>query len=269
MDSDSLTITQPTITTPGGYPPGDFAFWYLGGYPAIDGYSITANFTGNANLGTCVGCSPTYNWEVIDRPGALSITGANTTSPTLTSEQASGGAVYDVSVVFTVDGFSSAKTWINLNTPVAIYVDGTPGLVSNPEGCANPNVNGGYDYQVIYYISDLWSYAINPLTTNEKNDAYSNDTGGAIVGWYMSASWEDDDTWSAADWNPNGWSFTDHLEASDCAPGWTPPPVQPHSLNSLVQQTPQYWHTANATSNVGIVIGSDTQYWYTDHGNRN
>ncbi len=264
----SLTVTQPTITTPGGFPAGEYAFWYLGAYPAIDGLHH-GKFHWKCESRHVRRVQPDVQLVGIDRPGALSITGANTTSPTLTSQEASGGAVYDVSVVFTVDGFSSAKTWINLNTPVAIYVGGAPNLVSNPEGCANPNVNGGYDYQVKYYIGDLWNYAINPLTTNEKNDAYSNETGGAIAGWYMSPAWVDDDTWAAADWNGDGWSFTDHLEASNCGPGWTPPPVQPAGLNSLVQQTPQYWHTANATSNMGIAIGSDTQYWYTDHGNRN
>lgn len=266
----SLTINQPTITVPGGGS-GPYAWWYLGGYPAIDGYSITANFTGNANLGSCSGCSPTYNWQVIDKPGAgnpISFSSTNTTTPTLTSQQASSGGTYDISVVFTVDGFSSAKTWINLNTPVAIYVAST-NQVSNPGGCSNPTVYGGYDYQVKYYIADLWNYAISPLTTNEKNDTYTDDTTIGANSWHYFSGWVDDDYWSPAYWNSDGWSFTDHIEAWNCSAGWTPPPVQPAGLNSKVQHTPQYWHTANQSSGVGIAIGSDTQTWYTDHGDRN
>jgi hypothetical protein len=139
----SLSVIRPTIAVPGGGA-GPFAFWYLGGLAAFDGYTVTANFTGTSNVGACGGCSPTYLWQVIDKPGAVTFNNSSRTSPTLTSKQASSGGTYDVSVVFTADGFSSDKTWINLNTPKGVLSAGSTTL-SNPDGCSNPTVYGGYN----------------------------------------------------------------------------------------------------------------------------
>jgi hypothetical protein len=264
----NITVNRPAIAVPGSGS-GPYAWWYLGGYPAIDGYTITANFTGNANLGTCSGCSPTYNWQVIDKPGSInpiSFSSTNTTTPTLTSQAASATGSYDISVVFTVNGFSSEKTWINLNTPKSIYVASST-TVSNPNGCSNPNVYGGYDYKVNYYIGDLWNYAISPITTNENNDTYTDDTT-ITAGWHYSGDWNKNDYWAPVHWNTDGFTFTDHIFASLCAAAWIPPPVQPNGLNSQVQHTPQYWHTAYQSSGTGVSIGSDTQTWFTDHGAR-
>lgn len=130
--------------------------------------------------------------------------------------------------MFLVDGFASGQVLVNLNTPKMIYVNSATPL-SNPTGCASPNTYGGYDYRVKYYIGDLWNYAIAPLTTNEKNDAYTDDQYIAPATWHYYPSWEDDSVWTPDFWNPDGWSFYDHIEANWCTAGWTPSPIQPQS----------------------------------------
>ena len=266
----SLTVTQPTITVPGGGS-GPYAFWYLGGYPNTDNYPVTANFTGNPNLGTCSGCSPVDNWHGVDRPGAVSFSSTTSTSTTLTSQTASSGAVYDVSVVFTVDGFSSPEVMIHLNTPVGL-TQASSNQVSNPGGCSNPSVYGGYDNQFYYYEYDLWNYAISPLTTNESNDVYSDLTSIGAGSWHYSPAWEDDSVWSnyatgsnVYPW-ANSYEFLDHVIAYNCSAGWTPPPVQPAGLNSSVQSATQLFHAADQTTDQGIYMNGYVQTWYTDHG---
>jgi hypothetical protein len=59
--------------------------------------------------------------------------------------------------------------------------------------------------------------------------------------------------------------FIDHVSASNCSAGWTPPPVAPAGLNSKVQHAVQTWHVASSSTGLGVLVGSDTQTWYTDH----
>lgn len=274
-DSESLTITQPSITVPGGGS-GPYAFWYLGGYPNPDNYNVTASFTGNANLGTCNGCNPVYNWQVIPNPnvnnpqGAVSLSSTSTTSTTLTSQHASNGNVYDLIVTFTVDGFSSQQVLLNIDTPVGILVSRS-NQVSDPQGCSNPTVYGGYDNQYYYYEYDLWNYALAPLTTNEQNDSYTPLTTIGSTSWYRDTiNWQDDSVWSnyltgATPWSTS-FEFLDHIYASQCSNVWTPPPVEPAGLNKPVQSAPQAFHSADQTTGQGISLGTYTQTWYTDHG---
>jgi hypothetical protein len=288
--SSSLAVQVPTISPPAGspYPQGEYAIWYLGGQPSQSGYYTSTTLTGAANLGPCSTCNPVYNWIITQSPnnGAsgdpVAFGSPNSTVTAVTSLTSSGGPVFDTGIVFSVDGFLSAPFMMNLNTPTSTRLLQTV-QIANPAGCPNPNPNlyGGYDNQYSYEILDLGGNPLVPIVVNEENDEFQDIYQG-IVGWHYASFWVHDDVWYPPATAPPGAStwgavlganaITDNISAwvlsgeqPVCAHAWVPDPVQPQGLNVAVQDTPQYFYAASATTGAGVFVRSDFQTWYTDH----
>ena len=257
----NLTVSRPTISPPAGtYGANQWAMWYMNGLSSPGGFLTSANLTVTTNLGSCGGCSPTYAWVNTDNSGAVSFSSTSSTSTTITSQRASGGATYDTSVNFSMDGFyADSKLWLNLNTPVD-FVNNS--ATDNDDGTCSGY--GSYDSRYQYVPYDLWSYATGQIVLNEVNDAFDPTYSGTIVGWYLSGSWGYNDNWPPAFWDDT-YHFTDHLQASDCG-AWTPHTASPSGGTVNVFQVPQTFYVGSATSGTGVATHSDTQYFYTDHG---
>lgn len=235
----------------------------MNGLSSPGGFTTTANLSATTSLGTCSGCSPTYLWVNTDNAGAVSFSPTDATSTTITSTRASGGASYDTSVNFSMDGFYAAnKLWLNLNTP--------QGLTNDTSSNTDTGMCSGYgSYDSIYqYVPyDLWSYAIGQIVLNEKNDMFQSDYAGTLVGWYLGApaNWADDDNWPP-DYGDDAYHFSDHLSAQDCG-DWTPHTASPSGGTTTVFLAPQTFYVGSATSGTGVALSpSDTQHYYTDHG---
>jgi hypothetical protein len=257
----NLTVSRPTISPPSGiYGANQWAMWYMNGLNSPNGFLTTADLTTTTNLGDCGGCTPAYLWVNADNPGAVSFSSTNTTTATITSQRASGGATYDTSVNFSMDGFYAAsKLSLNLNTPA--------GFNNNRSANNDDGACGGYGsynspYQYVPY--DLWTNALGQIALNEKNDMFVSDFPG-LVGWYTSPNWVYDDNWNPADWD-DMYHFTDNLGAKDCG-FWTPHTESPPGgTNTAVFHVPQTFYVGSATSGTGVAARSDTQHFYTDHG---
>src|SRR5665213_2879275 len=138
--------------------------WYMNGLASPDGFLTTATLSVTTNLGDCGGCSPTYTWSNPDNSGALSFSSSSLTGTTNTSQRASGGATYDTSVNYSMDGFyADSKLWLNLDTPNTF-------LNNDISTYAGPTCEAtGYETAYSYSILDLWSYETAPVTTHEVN----------------------------------------------------------------------------------------------------
>jgi hypothetical protein len=277
--SSALTIQRPTISPPAGspYDTGYYAIWYLGGQPSLDGYYTSATMTANANLGACSGCNPSYQWFVEDFPAGyekspLTFGSTGAAQTTITSTAPSASAAYDVGIVFWIDGFYSDEFWININTPAGTVVARTATSADNRCPAGSVPFAVGYNSTYTYEIYDLWGNVLVPITVNEKNDQFHDDFAG-LTGWhYDAANFEVDDTWPPAAWDvgPNNTpsnTFTDFIGANSCTlAGWSPQTQAPQGLNVAVQDTAQLLLAGSATTFAGVLVRSDTQTWYTDHG---
>lgn len=269
-DVGTRNIQRPVINTPHqGFGANFWAFWYLQGLPDQSGYKQTVDVLGVLNLGPCTNCgAPTYGWQIVDQPSgadALSFSSTSTVGTTLTSQRKSTGGVYDISVVFSVDGFWSEKLWINLNTPDSIYRAATR-QIQNPGSCPSPNIAGGYITEIDYAGVDLWGYALAPIDVNEKNDMFQNDAL-TVIGWMYAPGAIYNSIWYASLWGY--YVFTDSIGGWNCTlSAWTPQPIQQQTPlgATKVMHTPQTFRVGAQTPGSGIQIGSFIQRWYTDHG---
>jgi hypothetical protein len=256
--STGWAVTRPTITPPfGGYGTNQWAFWRLNGEPNIDGYVVSAQLVGNPNF---TGTISTMTWTGVDKPTKVSLNpSSGNATTTITSQERSDSKTFDVSVVFSIDGFKSEKLWIHINTPVSLYkystLDG-----NHPEGC-------GYQTKVEYTGLDFWDYGLLKITTNENHETMQPGDNPPTVGWGAVS----DDVWIPA--NPEHWTsdyvFTDKIWARDCGGTWRPQPVGFSGLNSLVEFCTQSIYMGSGTTGKGTLVKSATQSWYTDHGDVN
>jgi hypothetical protein len=209
-------------------------------------------------------------WTNPDNSGALSFSSSSLTGTTITSQRASGGAAYDTSVAYSIDGFyADSKLWLNLNTPSSFLDNGN--ITTTIPPCPTAS---GYQTQISYSILDLWNYETAPVTTHEVNDSgYSNDYGTGLIGWYL-CCFSNDATWTTSSFlssYPNENHIVDYLRF--CSPnGWVPTSTYPQGLTTAVFSVPQTFYVGasySAGATAGVNTHSDTQHFFTDHGSTN
>jgi len=258
--SPNNSVTRPTIVGPNPSQP-NWAFWYLGGAPSIDGYYVQAGLQGVPNWSAPPGQQVNYSWVATAQPTKVSINPTNGTSTVLTSRTASDGMVYDVKIVFKVDGFSSEEFPIHINRPD--HLNFPTSIISVPSGTGCP----GYEASIDYTGRDLWGYALVKITTNETFTNWGVGNTPPVSGWPKAAQ----AVWNPSD--PNEWVgdfvFRDTIWAYDCSGTWNPTVLPPSGGNDLVRFATQRIYMGSGTYGSGQQVQSGTMKWYRDHGGLN
>ncbi|MDX2151213.1 MAG: hypothetical protein SFV54_10805 [Bryobacteraceae bacterium] len=257
--SPNRPVNRPTITGPNPAQ-NSWAFWYLGGAPSTDGYYVQATLQGNANWSPeRQGQTLNMTWQATPNKVSFTTTNASTTSTTTTtSTGASDGMVYDVKVVFKVDGFSSVDFQMHINKPVHLNFPSSLLSFASSTGCP------GYETPIYYTGRDLWENQLIEITTNEQFSNFINGNTPPITGW---------GTPSAGVWHPgnrNEWidsyTFKDTIWAYDCGSTWNPRPQAPQGGTSLVRSATQRIYMGSGLNGSGAQVQTGTMQWYTDHG---
>jgi hypothetical protein len=256
--SSVRTITRPKVIVTGVSPvPTQWAFWYLGGAPSIDGYYTQVALNGQNNYSGGVG-SPT--WAKVDQPGKISLSATSGASTVVTSQAASAGTVFDVSLVYRINGFSSEEFRLHINRPSYLT---SFGPVHTAEGGSCQGYQSGYTYE----IWDLWNYL---LIEHAVNETFTNMNQLNGSNWTASA-----DVWPKGDREAwiTPYQFADTIYAVSC-PGntFSPLPVSPGSNGNgegdgdLYLQATQKFYSGSLSNGTGQLTQTKTAKWFKDHG---
>ncbi len=200
---DFTAIARPAISGPSGA--NSVAFWYLGGAPSIDGYSVQQQVTLTTNSSNL---SPTITWST-DSPARVSITSNSAGALLLSTGPSAFQAGYDVHVTVTVDGVQSLPFPVFINTPFTMTTsDFGEYCNSNGCGCSADGHAGwaGYANLVEHFVTDLLGAKFGPITLNEslENQQWLNATYAILT--YPAAT-----SWTANNWVTSRTAFQDEF----------------------------------------------------------
>jgi hypothetical protein len=250
----SQAQTQPTIT-------GVNAFWYLGGVLS-DGpgcgrggwcYYAQASWTANAN-----GHAGTPTWTVENNPvGGVTLSCYTCSATQATSTTASAGCNHDVAVYVThPDGAQSAPFYVLINTPASTTLQAN--YPQNSTWIKQPGFNG-YASTYQWSLFDLCGNGLQGLDVNETFGSWTVDYPGGTDWPYPPTA--------DSGYQPS-FNFPDTIGAST-PPSSNPPaenPQSPLGTTAVIHDYPWNYFVGSTTFGVGVVIHSDTQQWYQDHG---
>lgn len=256
--SPNNSVSRPTITGPNQNQP-NWAFWYLGGAPSTDGYYVQASLQGTPNWSPPSGQGVSYTWVATAEPSKVSLNATSgSTQTTVTSQEASNGTVFDVKIVFKVDGFSSTEFPIHINRPA--HLNFPTSIINFPSSSGCP----GYEAPIDYTGKDLWNYSLIKITTNEQFTNWGTGNTPPVSGWSLFTQ----GVWSPND--PTAWVsdyvFRDTIWAYDCTGTWNPTLLTPSAGTDLVKFATQKIYIGSGTSGSGQQVQSGTMKWYRDHG---
>lgn len=245
----STAVGQPTIT-------GASAFWWLGSGVLSDGsgcstnsspcYYAQASWTANAN-----GASGTPTWNVNTNSGGgnVSLSCYTCTNTVATSTSPSAGCVYDVSVYLTYpDSSQSAPFNVLIAQPTTLTLQ--PGYPKDGDSA----LGVGYDSQTEWNMTDSCGNSDAGLDVNE--------VFGTFVADYSGNNWPYP---SETSFNDTTSYVTDSLIATN-PPASTPPAEYPQSGTTKVRHNVWNFYVGSLTYGSGLLIYSDTQQNYQDHG---
>jgi len=253
-------VVRPTVTVT-GYPQySNFAFWYLNGAPSIDGYYVQAPLTGTPNWSPPANQNLDMRWEVTAKPLKVSLSTSTGSQTLVTSENASDGPVYDVKIVFKIDGFRSEEFPLHINKPVLL--NRTEGGTSYPFlSCPDR----GWTLPMRYTGVDFWGYAMSKITTHEEFSNWAAGNTPIYAGWpYPTpAVWRPG---HSDEWVSN-YEFKDTMWAYDCNGTWNPLPEDPVGKNLSVRSANQKIYMGSGSVGKGTHVQTTIMTWFTDHGN--
>jgi hypothetical protein len=126
--SSAISVSRPLVKVTGVPSATQWSFWYLGGAPTIDGYYVEVALQGDDNTGVSIG---SREWVKVDQPNKISLSTTSGSTTLVSSQAASNSATYDISLVYKIDGFSSAKFKLHVNRPH--HIDDVPFISHYPQ----------------------------------------------------------------------------------------------------------------------------------------
>jgi hypothetical protein len=239
-DAGSLAAQRPTISTGSGIA----GVWWLNGLrdPA-DGYDDRTTLNVNTN---CASCTETPAWSVTVNSSKISLSCNNCSSPTVTSQQASGG-LGDISIKVSLGGFDSDTFAFTVNTPSYLSSE-------YPYASDVANSNGYWSY-IYYAVRDLFDYPFPSIPISETFGTFVND---------QTNNWPKPMAGGSSGFT--GYVWVDNMAIAGT--GITPPVSNPQSPlgTSAVDHAAQDWYVGSATPGSGVHVHTNTHQHYTDHG---
>ena len=242
-------------TCTGPNKPPSVAFWYLNGAPSIDGYYVTWPICLNTFTSDP---SPAITWTS-DSQTKVRISPNGTTGATLAATGHSGvGTAYDIHITVTVDGVSSSKVPVFINTPWAQSHTGPSPTYTCTQlfGLGFPN---GWAGLVTNTVTSLTGGQLVPITSREtfenNKPLYSGEDWGVQ---------------GEATWNPSGWAGHSFVDTYAMCWGGSPSPIpptvswNPNGTTKINSDTQKYWIGSPARF-VGECSQRHSLTWYTDH----
>jgi hypothetical protein len=247
--SNAFAQYTPTIS-------GANAFWFLGAGVLYDGagcttippgacYYAQSALTSNPNGAPG---SPTWTVQTVPGGGSVSLSCYNCSNPVATATAPSNGCVYDVTLYVSYGGYQSAPFNVVIATPT------TTTLVA---GYPTDSALGfsGYVSRTAWNLTDSCGSSDAGLDGNEVFGTFVSDYAGNNWGHPTATS----EYWSTSLWY-------DDIGAS----GWTTPLAEPPQMPltnvKVFHDTPWRLFAGSQSFGTGVVIRSDTQQFYQDHG---
>lgn len=252
MPFASVTLHAQTIT-------GVSAFWYLGG-PLSDGpgcgtmgWCYYAQATWTANPG---GHSGTPTWTVsTPGTGRVSLSCYTCASTLATATAASEGCVYDVSVKVTYpDGSSSPYFTVLINTAHKTTLQA--GYPTNTPWSSQPGYVG---------FQSFYQWTLTDLCSDRMSGTDENELFGTWTPDYTDENWGIPMPGHGYNSSAN---YTDLLGASGTG-AWVPlmqVPQTPLGSTKVYHDTPWNFYVFSTNFGSGVVIHTDTQQFFQDHG---
>jgi hypothetical protein len=256
--SSAVAQYTPTIS-------GINAWWWLGGI-VYDGLGCSTTPPGScywseapltANPNGAPG-SPVWNVSTVAGGGSVSLNCNTCTSVVATATAPSNGCVYDVTVTVSYGPYQSASFHILINTIADMTLVG--GYPTNSSFLGN-----GYDSQYVWNATDVCGSEVYGLDGNESYGSWTDD-------YYLTQGYYN--TWNLPGvLTPNPYYFSSYLWADDIkaqAAGANDPntthPQSPLQYIYVEDNYPWTLHAFSQTIGAGLLIHSDDQQWYIDHG---
>jgi hypothetical protein len=231
---------------------GAHTVWYFNG-ETPSGYDVSIVLTSS-------GGSPT-TWTVTAGSSEVSLSTTSGTTTTITSSgSAFSSSVNDVSIKATAAGVDSAPFLITTRTPHDLIM----GTVNTTCDSAH-----GYATEIPYTIEDQ-------LTTSLPSSVPLNEAFGSVVCDYPGTGGSTCPLTSATTWippiagnltTPTGFpaNFSDFIEGAPSSTA-VPLPNCTGGAGTAVMHLPQTWQIGSLTRPNGKLVQSNTQKFFTNHG---
>lgn len=239
---------------------GTAAFWYLGGVTSDNGYDAYTVLTANPN-----GNPGTDSWSVSQTCTTghgcvtLNCTSSCGGSVTATSTSANAGCASDVTITVTYGINASAPYGLTIVAPSTTTLESNYPMDTG-QGTNNPG--SGYISTYQWDLRDTCGFVDSGLDQNETFGTWTQDYGGTIDWFHPNPDHLTDMSYVVVD-------TVDKNGGNTPVSTW-PGPMQipPIALSSttVFHNTPWNLLVGSLTSGTGIVVHSDLQQWYTDHG---
>lgn len=231
----SMLVSQPTIS-------GVSAFWWLGpGILSDRGYYAQSALTANPNgaPGT-----PTWSVSTVSGGGGVSLQCSVCATNTATSTAPSNGCVFDVTVSLSYAGFMSKPFGVKIVTPKNTTF----------QSVTDSPWNSGYKSITTWALTDTCGNPNSGLDVNEQFGFWTNDVGN---NWPLPSA--------TSEYYSNN-MLQDTLGAWGTFSPPTSNPQNPLSAAKVMHDYPWNYFVGTQTFGKGVVVHSDTQQFYIDHG---